>query len=273
MIPRLGYVPGRSFLHGLDPRTKLIALVSSLILLVTFDSPLLLGSSVLLVLLLFLLAGLSPRLILAKTRFIVCFAFLIFVSYLIFVQGGRVLFSIDLFSLGQFKARLIVSQLGVTMGLATTFRFLGIVFASLLFVAVTDPSKLAYALMRSGLPYRYGFMFIIALRFIPLFDMEASVVQQAQRARGLEIDVRGPKRLWRQVKYTFLPLLSSALSRVDSISISMESRALGISKKRTYLRETKFRARDKAISGMVIALTTILLLFDVRMLPHIPFSL
>jgi len=56
-------------------------------------------------------------------------------------------------------------------------RFLNIIGASYLFVATTDPNRLAYALMQAGLPYRYGFMLITALRFIPLFQLELAQVR------------------------------------------------------------------------------------------------
>ncbi|MGI6708007.1 MAG: hypothetical protein ACOX33_02585 [Dethiobacteria bacterium] len=41
-------------------------------------------------------------------------------------------------------------------GLLLVFRFLNIIGSSYLFVATTDPNRLAYALMQAGLPYRYG---------------------------------------------------------------------------------------------------------------------
>ena len=80
----------------------------------------------------------------------------------------------------------LVTSGGLLGGLTIVLRFFNIIFCSALFIAITDPSKLALGLMRLGLPYRFGFMLIIALRFVPLFDIESSNVQNAQKARGLD---------------------------------------------------------------------------------------
>ena len=64
-------------------------------------------------------------------------------------------------------------------------RFVNIIGSSYLFVAITDPNRLAYSLMQVGLPYRFGFMLITALRFIPVFQLELEQVKNAQMAKVL----------------------------------------------------------------------------------------
>ena len=112
-------------------------------------------------------------------------------------------------------------------------RFLGILAASFLFVDVTDPDRLAHGLIRLGIPYRFGYLLILALRFVPFFRDELRAVREAQRMRGIMVSVRSPRAILHAVRYTFVPVLVSAMSRVDSIALSMKGRCFGLHPTRT----------------------------------------
>jgi energy-coupling factor transport system permease protein len=260
LIPRLGYVPKESFIHGLDPVTKLIALVCCVILVIVYGGLWFLIVVFILILALFIASGIGLSLIYRKLRFILTFGLLIFISYLVFVQTGEMLISIKPFEFLGLGWGFSITKDGFLGGSEISLRFLAIISSSMLFVATTDPTKMAHALMRSGLPYRYGFMLIVTLRFIPVFDMEASTVQHAQKARGLDIDKKGIGKIFKLAKYTFVPLLASALARVDSLTRSMEGRGFGASRKRTYFKRVKVKGRDWALILGAVG-TTFFLLF------------
>ncbi len=116
-------------------------------------------------------------------------------------------------------------------------RFINIIASSYLFVSTTDPNKLVYALMQAGLPYRHGFMLITSLRFIPIFTQELAVIRNAQMAKGIDLEGVSLKKMLRAVKYLLTPLVICALNKVDYLAISMESRAFGLYKGRSYLSE------------------------------------
>ena len=194
-----------------------------------------------------------------KLRFIITFSLLVLIVNMLFVKSGEVLLSFRSLQVMEMEFVLSVTSGGLFNGLEIALRFLCIILSSMLFVVTTQPSRFAYSLMRSGIPYRYGFALVIALRFVPLFDMEATTVQRAQKARGLEIDRRGIKQLWQLARYTMVPLLASALSRVDALSRSMDSRGFGISRRRTFLRDTPARPTDWAVSLAFIVFTVILI--------------
>ncbi|HUV74077.1 MAG TPA: energy-coupling factor transporter transmembrane component T, partial [Anaerolineae bacterium] len=108
----------------------------------------------------------------------------------------------------------------------------------------TDPSSLAYALMQIGLPYRYGFVLITALRLAPIFEVESNTVYQAQLTRGVKYDVRSPRKFVTLARQLILPLLVSALSKVDELAVSMEGRCFGKYPTRTYRRTTRYTKWD-----------------------------
>jgi len=150
----------------------------------------------------------------------------------IFVREGAVLLEAGL---------LRVTLAGLASGIYVAGRFLCVILLSYLFVMTTDPNDLAYSLMRVGLPYRYGFALITALRLVPVFEQEGQIVYNAQLARGVRYDVRGlrhePGRFLTLARQFFLPLLVSALSKVDALAVSMEGRCFGKYPSRTFLRE------------------------------------
>jgi energy-coupling factor transport system permease protein len=201
-------------------------------------------------------AGLTLSFFWRKLRFIIIFSVLIFLVHLIFVREGILLCQKELAFF-----RIEIWSLGLAHGLLLVFRFLNIIGSSYLFVATTDPNRLAYALMQAGLPYRYGFTLITALRFIPLFFLELEQVRYAQMAKGIDIEKISLRNFIPAVRYLFVPLVLSALSKVDTLTISMESRAFGLYRQRSYLEKQPFTRRHRLAAAAVLILSLALFLF------------
>jgi energy-coupling factor transporter ATP-binding protein EcfA2/energy-coupling factor transporter transmembrane protein EcfT len=151
-----------------------------------------------------------------------------------------------------------VTDAGVLRGVRVGARFLVIVLSSQAFVLSTDPGALAYALMRAGLPYRFGFALVTALRLVPIFRTEATTVYQAQLVRGVRYDaLRGHlghalRRAFLLLRQLMLPLIISALRKVDALAVSMEGRQFGRYPRRTYLRRADWRPADWAGAALLI---------------------
>ena len=242
----LGYVQGQSFAHRLDPLTKIVMLLSLCALAVLARSLCLMLAGLGLALLLLWRSKVGLSRSLARLRFLVWLVAILFLLQVLFNRSGRPLLGFDL-HLGVSIDFMLTSG-GLAAGARIASRLLIILLSSLFFVRTTEPSRLAYSLMRHGVPYRYGFMLVLALRFIPVFHLEANTVRKAQLARGLRIDAPGPRTLVRLARYTFMPLIVSALGRISVISMSMEGRGFGLSRKRTFLRESRFGLPDWVVS-------------------------
>lgn len=144
-------------------------------------------------------------------------------------------------------------QTRIANGALMSLRFLNVVLASHLFVSVTSSEDFAYALMQAGLPYRYGFALLATMRFVPYFKTQANTVLQAQMARGMEVDRPTPKGIFLMAKHTFVPVIVTALSKVDSLAISMEGRCFGLYSDRTYRRRIPFHWLDGVVICASIA--------------------
>jgi energy-coupling factor transport system permease protein len=238
---RVTYHPGDSLLHYLHPLTKIAWLIGGTAAVFVVRSPWAVAVAVALLLLGFPLAGVRLGRV-RGTRLFISTASLLGLLQVLFVHEGAVLLEIG---------PLAVTSGGVARGVYVAGRFLGVIFLSYLFVLTTEPNDLAYALMRSGLPYRYGFALITALRLVPAFEQEGQIVYNAQLARGVRYDVSSPRRFLTLARQFILPLLISALGKVDALAVSMEGRCFGRYPTRTFLREVQATWRDAVAMGVL----------------------
>jgi energy-coupling factor transporter transmembrane protein EcfT len=65
-------------------------------------------------------------------------------------------------------------------------------------------------------------------------------------------DVRSPRRFVTLARQFFMPLLVSALGKVDSLSVSMEGRCFGKYAERTFLRQVRMGAVDWGAVGVLV---------------------
>jgi energy-coupling factor transport system permease protein len=228
MRARIAYRPGESLLHKLNPLVKLAWVLVLTIWIFWIREAVWIW--ILLLVLGVLLWSLKPGK-LPGLRLLITTGILLAVLQMIFVDSGPVIFTVGPVS---------VTGEGLLRGGYVAGRFLTVIILSYIFVLTTSPNDLAYSLMRAGLPYRFGFTLVTALRLIPLFEQEANQIYQAQRVRGVAYDRANIKNLLRSIHQLLLPMLISALSKVDALAISMEGRSYGRYPDRTY-----FQIRDK----------------------------
>lgn len=194
------------------------------------------------------LSGMRPAAFLRSLRFVLVFTVVLFVAQVLSTNAGDVVLASPVQVTGE----------GLRSGAEMAFRFLSVLSSSLLFVWVTDPDRLAQTLIQSGVPYRFGYLLILALRFVPFFRAEVRTIREAQRVRGIRASVRSPRGIARSVRYTFVPVLVSALSRVDGIAMSMKGRCFGLHPRRTFSRPIRWGWADGMVSlfsGLLIGAT------------------
>lgn len=242
------YTKGQSLLHRLDPVAKLVALSAYSVSIFLFDSLTFEVVSLVAVLLAAYLIKARSIVSIVTSRYAITLIVWLIVIQAVFTPAGSPLLVIPAHFFN-----IVITDMGILKGAIISLRFLGVIVASGLFIATTDPAELAYALMRSGLPYRYGFMLVTMLRFIPVFEMEMGTVRKAQAARGLDVDTGGVKALLKSIRYTFVPLIVSAVSKVDYLVVSMDGRAFGCLRNRTFVNNRKLNQADMAVIAASVA--------------------
>jgi energy-coupling factor transport system permease protein len=141
---------------------------------------------------------------------------------------------------------LVVSKDGLAYGATIMFRILAIFVVSLLFTLTTDPTAFLQGLVQQArLSPRFGYGIIAAYRFVPLFDGELASIRAAHRVRGVQTG-GGPAAQYRRLVGHMVPLLAGAIRHAERVALAMDARGFGAIEKRTYFRRSTFGWRDSA---------------------------
>jgi energy-coupling factor transport system permease protein len=253
------YAEGDSFLHRLNPLTKLAVAGFLLLVLTAVGDPI--TPLVLIGVILVSLSWLGRLRLIDLGRILLPAAILglglIWTTALFYVASpGSSLRT--LFAWGP----IVVSDQGLAYALTIFLRLQGFLAASLLFVLTTDPTDVVQALIQKfRLSYRFGYGTLAAYNFVPRLESDLATIQAAHRIRGVD-DRGGPIGAMRRYAGYLVPLLAGAVRRADRVALAMESRGFGAFPTRTYYRRSTFSSADvvfgvgtlAAVTGIIVAL-------------------
>lgn len=223
------YVPGDTWLHRLDPVTKL-ALAGAGVALTFALSSIEGGVALFGVLLLMFATGGVIRT--AWPVFIgVGLVALTFVIVQGLVHGGNANVWLHLGPVTLYRE-------GVLVGVRLALRLYNILSAALTLVLTTNPSDLTESVVRRGLSPRAGYVIMAMLQIIPTMVGSTAAITDAQRSRGMETE----GGLWTRVR-AFVPLLgplvTSSLIATEERALALEVRGFGGSGRPTFLRDER----------------------------------
>ncbi len=237
--PVFSYVPGTSFLHKLDPRTKLAAVM--LLGILTFRTESFLGIGALFAFFFALtsLSGLQARVFFRAVRPMLLFITFIFLAQLFFTEG-RVLASFWI---------LRPSIEGLQNGLRLSARFILLLLFAALMTATTDPSAITCGIERilRPLPLRWlgvnsfelATMMNLSIAFLPLLYERVERTKAAQASRGMYFG-RNP---FHSVPALVIPLIRGVARDAEELALAMESRGYQ-GTRRTSMHELSMQRRD-----------------------------
>lgn len=186
------------------------------------------------------------------SKFVIMTAVLIGLIQLLFNREGIPV--LDVFGLD-------ITLSGITKAIFISTRFLSFILLGYLFVITTEPNSFVYALMRIGLPYRFGFSLITAIRLIPIFTNEAHNIYHAQITRGVKYQFIPLKRFIENIFQFLKVLLISTIKKVDGLVLSMEGRSFGVKPERTFIRTANYSFVDKGLLFLAGVLTVIFIFY------------
>jgi energy-coupling factor transport system permease protein len=258
MRPLYSFSAGNSPLHRLDARTKLIMVLSYLVLALLLPEPWILF--VLLILLTWVFAQISPAQYFPFLLLMMPIIIAIILVHTILIGKPPYLFEIQL---GLIPFHLSLPGLDTGATLAFRLGTMGLAFT--IFSMTTEPFVLGMALYKWGLNYKIAFMFAFALRFFPLFQEEFIVVQNALKARGSDdlanLSPLRPYNFFRGMAITTVPMALGAVRRSQEIALSMEMRGLNLPDEegitRTLYRQIAFRTIDKVLIALCLVILII----------------
>lgn len=231
MDPSL-YLDRNTWVHRLDPRTKMLLLIATFVLAFVFLNPI----YELVILALVIFFGYLAKVLsnLRRIRFILI-VIAIFTIIIWFIFGGG--------DLG-----------GVIYGISIAIRIDITIIAGMVFLSTTRNEEVAIGLVRLGIPYRFGFAVSTALRLVPTIASTGFIIGQAQRSRGLDLDSGNLIERIRKYVPLLVPVFVSTIRSTNVFSMALESKGFGASPKRTFYLQPTISWRDGVVLAVLVAL-------------------
>ncbi len=243
------YFPGKSFIHRLDPRVKIILTIVYIVLLFLVQGIAGLALSIVLLVIFYLIAKIPLRMIFKGLKPVV--PLVLFTSLLnIFFVSGQVLWQWWIFS---------ISVEGIRMAIFMSVRILALIAGSSLLTYTTSPIALTDGIERLLNPLKHlhfpvhelAMMMTIALRFIPTLLEETNKIMSAQKARGADMESGGLVQRAKALIPILVPLFVSAIRRAEELALAMECRCYHGGEGRTRMRQLHMGGRDWLAIGVL----------------------
>ncbi len=239
------FFPGKSPLHRLDPRTKILLAIAFIVSIFLVSTPTEFIILLSVVITLVLSSGISFNVILKGIKPIIFV--LIFTAIInIFMTKGE---SEPLLQWWIFK----IYKEGIIRAAFMSLRvILLIVGTSVLLTYTTSPisltdgiENLLSPLKKIGVPVHvFAMMMTIALRFIPTLVEETEKIMNAQKSRGADFSSGSLIKRAKALIPLLVPLFVSSFKRADELATAMECRCYRGDKNRTKFVKLAYRRID-----------------------------
>lgn len=227
--------------QGLDPLTRLVISVATLLAAILLTGPACLG-------LLAVVAVVLPAVIARRLGAV--------------LRGGLLLALPLVISVVLVNLLLPSGPLeeGARVAIEAAIRALTMAGTVVLFYATTRPGELVASLQAHGLPARATFVIHNGVAMIPRLAEQAAEVTAAQRARGLDTEGSWWRR-GRGLTAVAVPTVLGALAEVETRTLALESRGFTRPGRPTLLLVPRDSRRQRAARwGMVLAVAALALL-------------
>ena len=237
------YYPSQSFVHRLDPRFKLLALIAIIVLLFVADNFYSLFAVALVIFAAIIASRVPFKSVLRSVKGILFILIFTAVLNLFFHTGEKLLCEWWIFH---------IYLEGIIFTVFFVLRLFFLVMASSILTLTTTPVALTDGIESLLKPLTYikfpvhelSLIMSIALRFIPTLIDETNRIISAQKARGADFESGNIFKRIKAIIPILIPLLISAFRRADELGDAMDARCYSGSKTRTKYKKLKFGWRD-----------------------------
>lgn len=252
------YIQGTSFVHRLDPRTKLIASFYFIALIFLAKDFWGYGLLAFFTFLVIYLTQISFRVFINGIKPMIWLILFTVIFQMLFTTAGEIYFQWGPISITSF---------GILNGVYIFIRLILIIMMSTVLTLTTAPLELTDGiehllrpLAKIGFPaHEMALMLSIALRYVPTLIDEAQKIMNAQRSRGVEFDEGTLVDRMKAIVPILVPLFVSAFNRAEEMATAMEARGYRGSTGRTKYRQLQYSKGDFFVLVSFVLLTGILI--------------
>ena len=255
------FFPGDSFIHRLDPRTKLIMVVVYIVALFLASSWWAYGLVAAFLVLCIHISSIPLKAITRGMKPVMMIVVFTGILNLFFTPGSHEIFTVFGFTLTWEALERAVQMI---------LRIMLLITGTFLLTYTTSPIALTDGLERLLNPlkvirfpvHELSMMMCIALRFIPTLIEETDKIMSAQKARGADFETGSILDRAKALIPILVPLFISAFRRADELAIAMECRCYQGGEGRTKLKQLHYTRLDFTAYGVGVLLVVGVLLLS-----------
>ena len=243
------YFPGKSPVHLLDPRTKLIMLVVYIVTLFLAKSWITYGIMLAVLAAVIKISTIPVKSIVRGMKPLVMILVFTGILNLFFTQEGEVLVSFWVIT---------ITTGGLMRAIFMMSRILMLITCTFLLTYTTSPISLTDGLEALMAPlkkikvpvHELSMMMCIALRFIPTLIEETDKIMCAQKARGADFESGTIVERAKALIPILVPLFIGAFRRADELATAMECRCYQGGEGRTKMKLLRYHRNDLIAFGI-----------------------
>lgn len=237
------FMPGKSFIHKLDPRMKIIIMTALIIFVFLAKNMMSMGLMIGLIFFSMLVTRISLKMYFKGLKAIWFLVIFTSVLNMLYVKGDTVLFKYGIFT---------ITAEGLWQSAFIAMRLVLIIIISSMLTYTTSPTDLTAAIERLLKPlnlikipvHELAMMMTIALRFIPTLLEETEKIMNAQKARGADLESGGMMKRAKALIPILIPLFISSFRRAFELATAMDCRCYTGGSGRTRLNVLHYKFRD-----------------------------
>ena len=247
------FFPGKSPIHRMDPRTKLILTVVYIVALFLANNWLSYLAMMVFLVSCIKISAIPPKSIVRGMKPLVLILVFTAVLNLFYTDGGIVLVRLGSLS---------ITTEGLKRAFFMIWRILMLISGTFLLTYTTSPISLTDGLESLMNPlkklrvpvHELAMMMSIALRFIPTLIEETDKIMNAQKARGADFENGSIIDRAKALVPVLVPLFISAFRRADELATAMECRCYQGGEGRTKMKLLRFSRVDIQAFGISVCL-------------------
>ena len=236
------YFPGKSIVHRVDPRLKLVLVIAMIVTLFLASGPISYALLALYIFSVIKISGIQPGMVVRGLKPVVFIVAFTAILNLFYTPGN------ELWGWGF----LHITDQGIRVAILMVLRILLLIIGTSMLTYTTSPIELTDGLEMLLSPFKkihlpvheLAMMMSIALRFIPTLIEETEKIMNAQKARGAMLDSGSLSDRVKAMVPILIPLFISAFRRADELAMAMECRCYRGGEGRTRLKVLRFGALD-----------------------------
>lgn len=236
------FIPGKSVIHRMDPRAKIVLLIAFIVMLFctfNFFSLAVVTAAIIAVI---LLSGVSPKMYFKSLKVIFIIIIITSLLNMFYGQGDPI------WQFGILK----ITMSGIYRAVFVSVRIILLILVSSCLTFTTSPTDLTDAIERLMKPlkvfhikvHEIAMMMTIALRFVPTLLEETDKIMSAQKARGADMESGGLIKKVKAMTPVLIPLFVSAFRRAYELAMAMECRCYHGGKGRTRMKSLHMKGLD-----------------------------